>query len=139
MAYIPSRWQKKVAERAKYRCEYCQSLELITGGPLHIEHIVPQSQGGESVLDNLAYSCARCNLYKATRTHYQDPVTTQQVPLFNPRTQHWKRHFIWSSDGVRIIGRTKIGRATVVALKMNHPTIVMARSVWVQTGFHPPR
>ena len=138
MAYISTALRQQIAERARHRCEYCLSLELITGGPMHIEHIMPESQGGLSELYNLAYACARCNLHKATRTHFTDPVSKRRVPLFNPRQQKWTRHFEWSADGTRVIGRTRSGRATVVALQMNHPTIVMTRSVWVSFGGHPP-
>jgi hypothetical protein len=138
MAYISPALRQQTAERAHHRCEYCHSLELITGGPMHVEHIMPEFQGGTSELDNLAYACARCNLHKATRTHFTDPVSEQRVPLFNPRQQKWTRHFEWSADSTRIIGRTRSGRATVIALQMNHPTIVMTRSVWVSFGSHPP-
>jgi hypothetical protein len=138
MAYISATLRKQVAERARYRCEYCLSLELITGGLMHIEHIVPQSQEGTSELENLAYACARCNLHKATRTHYPDPLSEQRVSLFNPRQHKWTHHFEWSADATQIIGRTPTGRATVVALQINHLTIVKARSVWVNFDGHPP-
>jgi hypothetical protein len=93
--------------------------------------------GGLTMADNLALACARCNLHKGTRLRYRDPVSSQIVPLFNPRNQKWNRHFTWSEDGVRILGRTRSGRATVIALNMNHPTIAMARSVWMSLGIHP--
>jgi hypothetical protein len=137
MTYIPSHLRQFVAERALHRCEYCHSPELITGGPLQIEHIIPQMVGGLTAADNLALACARCNLHKGTRLRYRDPVSRQIVSLFNPRNQKWNRHFTWSEDGFRILGRTRSGRATVIALNMNHPTIVMARSVWMSLGVHP--
>lgn len=58
--------------------------------------------------------------------------------LFNPRRQKWMRHFRWSDDGARIIGRTRSGRATIAALRMNHAAIVLSRSIWVSAGIHPP-
>jgi hypothetical protein len=137
MAYIPPHLRQSVVERAAHRCEYCQSPELIIGGPMHVEHIVPQIRGGSTDFDNLALACARCNLHKATRTRYRDPVSGRTVLLFNPRIQTWRRHFAWSEDGTRILGRTQSGRATVIALNMNHPTIVLSRSVWVNLGLHP--
>lgn len=139
MTYIPSHLRQAVTERARYRCEYCQSLELITGGPMHIDHIIPQTQSGSTLFNNLALTCARCNLHKATRTHYKDPVSGLIVPLFNPRTQKWGRHFVWSEDGKRVLGRTQSGRATVIALNLNHPIIVMSRSIWVSLELHPPK
>ncbi len=93
---------------------------------------------GATHADNLAYACARCNLHKGQRTRAHDPVSRQLAPLFDPRRQRWTRHFSWSSDGTRILGRTRTGRGTVVALQMNHPTIVRARSLWVSCSIHPP-
>ena len=138
MAYIPSALRGRVVERAQHRCEYCQSPEAITGGPLHIEHIFPEALGGLATPDNLALSCARCNLHKGVRTHHRDPTGGRLVPLFNPRTQKWSRHFAWRGNGTHIQGRTQAGRATVNALNMNHPTIVQARSMWISLGIHPP-
>ena len=138
MAYISSELRRTVAERAFHRCEYCHSLELVTGGPLQIEHVIPEIQGGGTTLDNLALACARCNLHKGIRTRYRDPVSGRIVSLFNPRTQKWSRHFTWSEDGTRVVGRTRSGRATIIALNMNHPTIVLSRNLWVNLGIHPP-
>lgn len=139
MATVSTRLRRIVAERASFRCEYCQSRELVTGGPFHIEHIIPIVLGGTTSADNLAYSCARCNLFKGQRVRYRDPVSGRIAPVFNPRMQAWARHFYWSSDGTRVIGRTRTGRTTIVLLQMNHPTIVQTRSIWVQCGLHPPQ
>lgn len=138
MAHIPQELRRQIAERASNRCEYCHSTELVTGGPFHIEHVMPEARGGATETNNLAFACARCNLHKGQRMRSYDPVSRQLVPLFNPRKQQWWRHFGWSRDGTRIIGRTRTGRSTVIALQMNHPTIVRARSLWVSCGIHPP-
>lgn len=138
MAYVSPALRREVAERACFRCEYCQSPERITSGPMHIEHIIPTVAGGRTELENLAYACARCNLHKAMRTYFIDPVSNRKQALFNPRTQRWSRHFSWSLDGVLVAGRTRAGRATVIALHRNHPTVVMSRSFWVRLGMHPP-
>lgn len=53
------------AERAGYRCEYCHAPEEVFNFPFEVEHIVPSSGGGASVLENLALSCRACNTYKA--------------------------------------------------------------------------
>ena len=137
MTYIPDQLRRQVAERAGNRCEYCQSSEFVTGGPFHIEHVRPAARGGDSHLDNLACACARCNLHKGQRTHAIDPISRRSVALFNPRKQRWLTHCRWSLDGARIIGRTRAGRSTVMALKMNHPIIVQARSLWASCGIHP--
>jgi hypothetical protein len=72
-----------------------------------------------------------------------DPETQQEVALFNPRLDRWSDHFIWSADGLRIIGVTMVGRATVSRLDMNDdgrstPFIQMSRQIWMRMGLHPP-
>ena len=139
MAYISEQLRRQVAERANHRCEYCHRTELVTGGPFHVDHVRPETLGGATEADNLAYACARCNLHKGQRVRSQDPVSGQSASLFNPRKQRWVRHFSWSADGTRVIGRTRTGRSTIIALQVNHPTIVRARSLWVSCGIHPPK
>jgi hypothetical protein len=60
------------------------------------------------------------------------------VRLFNPRDQVWSDHFRWSEAGDYILGSTATGRATVIALNLNRPTLVRARQAWVAVGWHPP-
>lgn len=135
-------WQatrELVYRRAGDCCEYCQTGEYNTGQPMHIEHIMPASAGGSDSPDNLCLSCITCNLSKATATAAPDPETDQIVPLFNPRMQSWAEHFQWSEDGLRVRGKTPVGRATVARLKMNQPRVVRARQNWVTAGTHPPR
>ena len=138
MAYISEHLRRQVTERAGNFCEYCHSSELVTGGPFHVEHIRPEVLGGVTEADNLAYACARCNLHKGQRVRSYVVVCFFFVFSFNPRRQRWVRHFRWSVDGTRVIGRTLTGRCTVIALQINHPTIVRTRSLWVSCGIHPP-
>jgi hypothetical protein len=105
---------------------------------MHIEHIIPHSQGGVSEPENLCLACAWCNSYKWANTEAVDPKTNQLTPLYNPRNQNWQDHFQWQDNGIRIAGITAIGRATVEALRMNNMYIVPARRHWVEAGWHPP-
>lgn len=136
--YISMPMRQYIAERARYRCGYCQTQEIVIGMPLQVEHIIPLAAGGTSDESNLWLACAPCNGYKRVQTHALDPETHKEVPLFNPCTQNWSEHFRWSEDGMYIIGVTSQGRATVVALKMNRPMICHARQRWVAVGWHPP-
>jgi hypothetical protein len=138
MTYLSRASRERVASAAHYQCEYCQTAQEISGAQMHIEHIIPLSQGGPSDESNLCLACAWCNSYKSAQTHGLDPETRNEVPLFNPRTQQWHDHFRWSQDGRYIIGLTAIGRATVDTLKMNNAFIVPARRHWVEAGWHPP-
>ena len=120
------------------RCGYCQTSVAVTGVPLVVDHLVPQAQGGPTQRANLWLACHRCNQYKGAKRDAVDPVTRTPVALFNPRQQRWLDHFTWSDDGTRVIGITPVGRATVVALRLNNAVIVAARRRWVAVGWHPP-
>lgn len=137
-SYIPKKLRQSVADEAKYRCGYCLTVEKIIGAPMEIEHIVPESLGGETIEDNLWLSCSYCNDYKNDRVSAIDPLTNEVVSLFNPRRERWHDHFLWDNDATHIIGRTPIGRATVNALKLNRPHLVYSRTLWVMVGWHPP-
>ena len=136
--FIPKAVRDRVATEARRRCGYCQTQQVVVGIPMHIEHIVPEAAGGSSEVENLWLACALCNNYKGTQTHAVDPVSGDQVPLFNPRAHAWREHFAWSGDGTEIIGLTPTGRATVVALRLTQPFMVRARRRWVKAGWHPP-
>jgi hypothetical protein len=77
-------------------------------------------------------------MFKGTQTSGNDPLTRKSVRLFNPRRQRWWRHFRWSEDGLRVVGRTAAGRATVIALQLNNAIAVAVRRNWVAAGWHPP-
>jgi 5-methylcytosine-specific restriction endonuclease McrA len=134
-----SRWlRRRVGERARWRCEYCLSPAAFSTQPFAVDHILPQSRGGPTTLQNLALSCG-CNGHKGDRTHARDPQTGRTVPLFNPRRQRWTRHFGWSEDFLRIVGRTATGRATTEALHLNRPELINLRRLLLLIEEHPPR
>ncbi len=128
--------RRQVAQRAQWRCEYCLTPHAYATQPFAADHIIPQSQGGETTLENLALACG-CNLYKGNRSRAIDPQTGHRVLLFHPRRQKWKRHFAWSVDSLNVVGRTQAGRATVEALKMNRPELVNLRRILRMAGEHP--
>jgi len=112
---ISDEQRERVIQRAQGRCEYCQApLAIVV--EMEIDHIVPQSAGGPTELNNLCLACAGCNGFKLAFQSGNDPDTGEIAALFNPRIQVWNEHFTWSEDGTRIIGLTPTGRATVVRL-----------------------
>src|SRR6266508_6933933 len=117
--YVAVELAKRVREAARDRCGYCLSPQHLILGRLQIEHLVPRSRGGQTEEANLWLSCPLCNNYKGDRIIAVDPETGEMVPLFNPRQQDWFAHFRWSEDGLRIVGLTAIGRATVEALHLS--------------------
>jgi hypothetical protein len=88
-------------------------------------------------LGNRALSCASCNLAKSTRVSGIDPLTSQEVALFNPRMDNWEDHFRWESDRVTLTGVTPTGRATVACLDMNSDLRQQARRLWFRVGLLP--
>lgn len=116
-----------VRERAGNRCEYCQlRQEDSLLASLHVEHVIPKKHGGTSELDNLALACIDCNLHKGSNLTGIDPETKQIVELFHPRRQVWDEHFEWR--GIRIFGKTSVGRVTVQVLDMNSEDQLSLRS-----------
>ncbi len=135
---ISAALRRRVAEAAHFRCGYCLTAQRIIGPLLEIDHFIPESRGGTSDEENLWLACPMCNSHKADRQEALDPEGRAMVPLFNPRTARWEEHFEWIDVGTMIRGKTPQGRATVVALQINHQDIVAARRLWVIASWHPP-
>ena len=66
MKRITAEQKRLVRKRASNQCEYCRTPMDYALEALSIEHVIPQSRGGESSLDNLALSCQGCNNHKYT-------------------------------------------------------------------------
>jgi len=141
---IPKSLYEIVRQHAQFQCEYCHYPELLSSAPLSIDHIQPRSLGGSDDLNNLALACRRCNERRYNFTTGIDPETETEVALFNPRSQQWSDHFIWSANALQIIGKTSTGRATCNRLDLNderreEPFIQNARQQWRAGGLHPPK
>jgi HNH endonuclease len=135
---IPENIQNQVRQRANFLCEYCHASEQWQYVAFTIEHIIPLAKNGSETLDNLALACFHCNRKKSNRTTAIDPRSNAEVPLFNPRQDRWKNHFLWSPDGLFIISLTPIGRATVMALALNRERVINIREADKAVGRHPP-
>lgn len=137
-SHIAKVLRDQVADEARHRCGYCLSSSRITGTPMEIDHIIPESLGGPTVRENLWLACSMCNDHKGNRIAASDPMSGEDVRLFDPRRQRWSDHFAWSSDGSMVVGKTPTGRATTLAMRLNRAEIVEARRAWVVVGWHPP-
>ncbi len=133
-----SKIHRRIRAEAHHRCGYCLSPQKYVMAKLEIEHIIPRSRGGSDNESNLWLACSLCNRYKGSQISVLDPSSNSTVSLFNPNTQIWGEHFSWTLDGVRIIGLTPTGRATVKALQLNNELAVEVRRNWVLAGWHPP-
>jgi hypothetical protein len=135
---IPKVIQQQVRQQANFLCEYCHASEQWQYVCFTVDHVIPLSQCGIDSLDNLALACFHCNRQKTNRTVGIDPESLLEVRLFNPRLDRWQEHFNWSPDGLRIMGITPIGRATVVALVLNRDRVIPIREADREIGRHPP-
>lgn len=136
--YIPVALKQQVFERAQGICEYCRCQARFAMSSLIIEHIIPLSRGGTTIVNNLALACQGCNNYKYNKTEAIDPISNRLAPLFHPRQMAWSQHFAWSEDTTLMIGLTPTGRATVAQLRTNREGVVNLRQALHITGQHPP-
>lgn len=59
---IPQSLRRQVFERDGHRCVRCESVMRLSA-----DHVVPESQGGQTTLDNLQTLCMPCNNEKGTK------------------------------------------------------------------------
>jgi hypothetical protein len=118
--------------RANSRCEYCRLPQSCSLLPFEIDHIIAKKHGGKTTRKNLALACFYCNSFKGPNIAGLDPKGKKLVQVFNPRRHYWKRCFRW--HGVRLVGRTPIGRATIVVLQLNNAEALALRASLIEEG-----
>ena len=135
MSTVPPKLRLAVVQRAGGYCEYCRLPSAGQGATFPLDHVVPETKGGQTALNNLALACPNCNAHKAAHAEAVDPLTGARLPLFNPRSDRWHDHFQGSShDPVLLEGKTPCGRATLERLQMNAPQMVHARRLYARAG-----
>jgi hypothetical protein len=128
--------RRLVWERAGRRCEYCQMSQDYDPATFEVDHVVPEKMDGESVVENLALACFKCNNHKGPNIAGIDSNSGNKAFLFDPRKDVWGDHFSW--DGPRLIGLTSAGRATVDLLQINVGHRVGHRRQLIAEGVFPP-
>lgn len=127
--YIPTELRRLAIERAGKCCEYCQQPAGLSFLLSHeLDHVIAEKHGGETVIENLAYACWRCNRHKGTDLGSFDPLTNLFSFLFNPRTQSWAAHFAF--ENATIVGLTAEGRTTIKLLQLNNRERMAERRRW---------
>ena len=124
--------RQQVLARAGDRCEYCRMPQQFDELIFEIEHVIARQHGGSDRLVNRAAACFACNRHKGPNLAGVDPKSGKKVWLFNPRRHTWLRHFRW--NGPILVGRTPIGRATIVVLAINRPLRVRHRDQIMREG-----
>lgn len=62
-ATIKPSLRREVYERDEYGCRYCGARKNLS-----LDHVMPESQGGETTAENLVTCCKSCNSRKHART-----------------------------------------------------------------------
>jgi hypothetical protein len=75
---------------------YCGVHEDAVGSTLTVDHHRPRAHGGGDEIENLVYSCARCNEYKGAYWYKQDPP---HIRLLHPGQDDLTQHLYESDDG----------------------------------------
>ena len=66
---VPLGLRYQVLRRDQFRCVLCgRSPATTIGCDLHVDHIVPFSRGGKTLLENLQSLCSVCNLGKGSKS-----------------------------------------------------------------------
>ncbi len=95
--------QKKAVDRVllcreqKFRCAYCgdekdtiSEATAAKGEGVEIDHIIPESRGGNSYLSNLVLCHTRCNRGKGNKTP-MEWLTKEEFGLLEQRLKHLKK------------------------------------------------
>lgn len=135
MTYVPADLRRLIPDRSGGCCEYCRVHQDDSGASYHVEHIIAVSHGGQTVENNLAYSCSRCNLHKGAKIAAADPNTGDPTFLFHPRRHNWDDHF--RLEGAVIQPLTAEGRTTAFVLHLNDPQRVNWREILRQLERYP--
>jgi 5-methylcytosine-specific restriction endonuclease McrA len=59
---IPLNLRRRVIERDGLHCVYCD--DDLSNSEIHMDHVIPESQGGITDYNNLQVTCRKCNLAK---------------------------------------------------------------------------
>ena len=134
-SYISNELRRLTAERAENKCEYCCLPQKARISKYEIEHILPRQHGGQTVLENLALACLRCNRRKGTNLGSFDVETGDFTLFFNPRTQVWTEYFRLLESG-EIKPLTAEARVTIKILQINNDERIEERQELMKAEFY---
>jgi uncharacterized protein (TIGR02646 family) len=130
------------------KCAYCESRVGATS-PGQIENFRPKRYYWWLVYEwrNLLLACAACNRYKSDRFPVEGKQATspgtiskERPLLLDPTRDRPAEHLLFSFDAsshsVKVEGRTKQGRTSIMVLGLNRESLVQARTEqWLQFRF----
>ncbi|MBD2181732.1 HNH endonuclease [Planktothrix sp. FACHB-1355] len=133
--YLSPELRKFIAQRADCLCEYCLISETDRPSGCQIDHIISLKHGGETIAENLAYSCLYCNLNKGTDLGSIIWRTGELVRFFNPRRDRWSEHF--RLEGATIQPLTDIGEVTERIFQFNYSDRLLERQLLINVNRYP--
>ena len=66
---IPRNLRRRIIERDGLYCVYCD--EDLSDSEIHMDHVIPESQGGATTYHNLQVTCRKCNLAKGVLSEHE--------------------------------------------------------------------
>ncbi len=106
--------KKNILKRDAYTCQYCGHN---SGEKMTIDHIIPKSQGGRTVWENVVSACRACNLKKGNKLLEQagmrllrrpaKPVSAFYLGVLahaSPRYDSWRKYLPVDADGHLLMG-----------------------------------
>lgn len=80
---IPLNLRRRVIERDGLYCVYCD--DDLRDAEIHMDHVIPESKGGETSYNNLQVTCRKCNLAKGvlTEEEFTQRLRTRALNILN--------------------------------------------------------
>jgi len=80
---IPLNLRRRVIERDGLYCVYCD--DDLRDAEIHMDHVIPESRGGETSYNNLQVTCRKCNLAKGTLSEddFTQRLRTRALNILN--------------------------------------------------------
>jgi len=80
---IPLNLRRRVIERDGLYCVYCD--DDLRDAEIHMDHVIPESKGGETSYSNLQVTCRKCNLAKGTLSEdeFTQRLRTRALNILN--------------------------------------------------------
>ena len=80
---IPLNLRRRVIERDGLHCVYCD--DDLSNKEIHMDHVIPESQGGNTTYNNLQVTCRKCNLDKGILSEdaFTNKLRTRALNILN--------------------------------------------------------
>ena len=78
---IPVNLRRMVIDRDGLRCVYC-GVDLVKS-EVHLDHVIPESQGRPTSYANLQVTCGKCNLEKGvlSESEFENKLRTRAIRI----------------------------------------------------------